>query len=111
MAISNKRLDTTGPLDVLLSTSNTAITTMIACNTGSPNPSNENFNMCELTVYLVPSGSLTNDSTTIVKSLKIPAGETVFFSDEKIVLGAGDAIRAQASQANLITMTISTLLV
>lgn len=109
MAISNTRLTTTGVTTVLDSNRDTAVTTMIACNTGATDPNNENFNLCELTVFLVPSGSATGDGTTIVKSLKIPAGETVFFSDEKVVLSLGDRVRAQADQANLITITISTL--
>ena len=53
-------------------------------------------------------------TNTIVKNLIVPAGETVFFSDERIVLrGAtsygNDQIRATASVGNLLSITVSAL--
>jgi hypothetical protein len=109
MAIANIRLSTTGLTTVFASPRNTAVTTIIACNTGAPDPSDEEINACELTLHIVPNGQVAGDSTTIVKSLRIPAGETVFFSDEKVVLGQGDVISAQVNSGNLLTITISTL--
>lgn len=109
MAIANIRLTTTGLSTVFSSNRNTAVTTIIACNTGAPDPADETVNACELTLHIIPSGQVAGDSNTIVKSLTIPASETVFFSDEKVVLGLGDVIGARASTANLLTITISTL--
>jgi hypothetical protein len=57
---------------------------------------------------------VSSDTNTIVKNLIVPAGETVFFSDERIVLrGASsygnDQIRATASVGNLLSITVSAL--
>jgi hypothetical protein len=112
MAISNSRLTTTGSTTVYTSIGNTAVTTLIACNTGPIiSLTDETLNAASLTLYFVPNGGIIGDGTTVVKSLNIPAGETVFFSDEKVVLSNGDTIVAQASAANLITITVSTLVV
>jgi hypothetical protein len=90
-----------------------AITNIIVCNTGTPNLTDENVNSANLTINLVNSlgvgGSDSSVTNTIVKNLTIPAGETVFFSDERIVLNAGDQIKATASTANLLSITVSSL--
>lgn len=109
MAISNTRLTTTATTPVYTSVGNNALTTMIACNTGVIDLTDETVNASALTVYFVPNGGVIGDGTTVVKSLNIPAGETVFFSDEKVILSNGDSIVAEASDANLITITVSTL--
>jgi hypothetical protein len=111
MAIANTRLTTTSPIAVYICTrpQGDAVTTIIACNTGSVNLSDETVNETSLTMFLVPNGSLVGDNTTIVKNLIIPAGETVFFSDEKVILGNGDSVYAQATNANLLTITVSIL--
>jgi len=111
MPITNSRLTTTGVTTVYTSSGNNAVTTMIVCNTGSINLTDETVNAANLTVYLVPTGQPAGDGNTIVKNLNIPAGETVFFSDEKVILGNGDKIEAEASSANLLTVTVSTLAV
>jgi hypothetical protein len=90
-----------------------AITNIIVCNTGTPNLTDENVNSANLTINLINSlgvgGSDSSVTNTIVKNLVVPAGETVFFSDERIVLNAGDQIKATASTANLLSITVSSL--
>ena len=88
-----------------------AVVSIIVCNTGTPDLSDETVNSCTITMNLVQSGGVGTDTNTIVKSLIIPAGETVFFSDEKIVLSSGDEVRATASVSNLISITVSALAV
>ncbi len=116
MPISNTRLSTIANTTVYTSSGNNAITTIIACNTISPslNLTDEVTNSCNLTLYLVPNpavvpGATANDTTTIVKELNIPAGETVFFSDEKVILSNGDTVVATASVANRLSITVSSL--
>lgn len=87
----------------------TAITTMILCNTGSVTLSDETINSVNVNVYLVKSGSSYSASNCIVSNLIVPAGETVFFSDEKIVLDSGDAVYVGTSVANTLTVTVSSL--
>jgi len=119
--IYSTRLTTTG--DTLVYTSSTtgaaigggvtgqvnAVTNIIVCNTGAPDLANETTNSATLTLNLVISGGVSSDTNTIVKNLVIPAGETVFFSDERIVLGSADQIRATASVSNLLSITVSSL--
>ena len=119
--IYSTRLTTTG--DTLVYTSSTtgapigggvtgqtnAVTNIIVCNTGTPDLTDETVNSSTLTLNLVLSGNISSDTNTIVKNLIVPAGETVFFSDEKIILSPGDEIRATASSSNLLSITVSSL--
>ncbi len=121
--IFSKQLTTTGDEAVYYSTStglvggtgqHRAITTMIVCNTVSPDETDETTDGCNLTLNICGTTSPNNvstDANTIVKDLLIPPGETVFFSDEKIILGPGDSIRATASIANHLSITVSTMYV
>ena len=88
-----------------------AITTIIVCNTGAPDLTDETVNSANLTLNLTSyaQGLSSSATNTIVTNLTIPAGETVFFSDERIVLSAGDQIRATASTGNLLSITVSAL--
>lgn len=86
-----------------------AITTIIVCNTGTPNLTNETVNAANLTLNVVLFGGVSSTTNTIVSNLIIPAGETVFFSDERIVLSSGDQLRATASASNLLSITVSSL--
>lgn len=109
MAISSARLTTTGDELVYESSGNNAIVTMMICNTGTPDNTDETVNTSNITINLVPDGGVSTITNTVVSNLVVPAGETVIFSDEKIVLEDGDSIRATASQSNLISITVSTL--
>lgn len=90
-----------------------AITTMILCNTGAPDLTDESVNTVLVNIYLVKNGDTAAADNLIVSNLTVPAGETVFFSDEKIILdGSGndaDEIWIGTSAASLITATISSL--
>jgi hypothetical protein len=75
---------------------------MYFCNTGST----ATFNL-----YLVPavwSGLATaNANVQIYNSIQLAAGDTYVLDWEKLVLGSGDQIRANASANVTITATIS----
>jgi hypothetical protein len=88
-----------------------AITAIILCNVLAPNLTNESTNAATVNIYLVsPSkGGTIGTGTLIVNNLTIPAGETVFFSDERIILDAGDQIQIGSNSASAITATISSL--
>lgn len=112
---------TTGaPVGGLVESVDTAITNIILCNTGTPSLTDENTNSVSVTIYLLNADvSLTPSvSNTIVSNLIVPAGETIFFSDERIVLRGtsvdargSDKVVVRASAANLITVTVSALIV
>lgn len=88
---------------------NRAVTNIILCNTGAVTINNEALNRTEVDVYLVKSGNTPVVGNQIIANLAVPAGETVFFSDEKIILDGGDEIHVKADDANLITVTVSSL--
>lgn len=88
---------------------NRAITNIILCNTGAVTISDESINRTQVDLHLVKSGNTPVVGNQIIANLTVPAGETVFFSDERIILDGGDEIHVKAYDANLITVTISSL--
>jgi len=111
MAIKSTPLTTSGDTTVYTSIGVNAVTLLIICNTASLDPTNEDLNSSFVNLNLVPSGDLSSDSNAIVKNLRVPPGETVFFSEERIVLDNDDSIRATASFPNVLTITVSTIAV
>ena len=112
----------TTPDTVYTSSGNNAVTCIAICNTGTISLTDETSQSVDINVYIVsPSGGGDNINTTgsnslIVKQLTVPAGETVFFNDEKFVLANGDMIKvgyqmsaAASPVANLLNVTVSTL--
>jgi hypothetical protein len=93
----------------------TAVTTIALCNIAAPSASNESTNAVVVNIYLAKAavGALNYpaDGTTnlIVSQLTIPAGETVFFNDERIILDSGDKIFVGTSVANTLAVTVSSL--
>jgi hypothetical protein len=119
MAITNTRLTTTSSQTVYTSAGKNAIVTIIICNTGTPDATDESVDSCLLDLYVVASGNSPDlstktdpfDGNAVVSQLLVPAGETIFFSDEKIVLETGDYVVAVASDSDLLSITVSTLAV
>lgn len=94
--------------------SQSAVTTMIFCNVADADdstlPVTETGTTASIDVYIVKAGDAADPLlNAIIKNLLIPAGETVFFDTERIVLGAGDSIRARANNNSLIVATVSVL--
>ena len=96
--------------------SQSAITTMIFCNivdtddsTLAPSTGAMGGDT-NIDVYLVKAGATANATVNaIMKNLKLPAGETLFFDTERIVLGAGDSIQARATENGKVVATVSIL--
>ena len=112
----------TTPTTVYTSSGNNAVTCIAVCNTGTISLTDETSESVDINIYIVsPSGGGDNINTTgsnslIVKQLTVPAGETIFFNDEKFVLANNDSIRvgyqmsnAASPVANLLNVTVSTL--
>jgi hypothetical protein len=86
-----------------------AITTIALCNTGAVTLNDETANAVVVNIYLVKNGQSYSPGNLIVSNLTVPAGETVFFSEERIVLDAGDQIWVGTSAAGRLAVTVSTL--
>lgn len=92
---------------VYTSSGNNAVTCMWVCNTyvgGSPAS-----NGADLTLHFVKQGDSITNTNMVVNAIPVPAGETVVFDAEKIIMDNGDRVVASASAAGLLTFTISTI--
>jgi len=113
MAINSTLIDSAGTV-LFTATGDKMIATIIFCNTANPDPYNEDNNMVYLDVHLVKNGGgVVNATKTnqIVKALPLPAGETVFFDTERIVLQNTDQVIAfvQSGNAEFVSCTISSV--
>jgi hypothetical protein len=92
----------------------TAVTTLALCNIHSP-VTDEITGSVTVNIYFAKAGigyqNFELDGTTnlVVSQLTVPAGETVFFSDERIILDAGDQIYVGTSAANKLCVTVSSM--
>jgi hypothetical protein len=88
-----------------------AVTTIALCNTLAPDAADETANSVTVNIYVVRSGLSYGAGNLVVSSLVVPAGETVFFSEERIVLASGDQIWVGTSAASRLAVTVSSLAV
>lgn len=102
---------TGGPIAGGVTGRTNAVTTIALCNTAAPDPANETTGAVTVNIYIVRSGKSYGLGNKIVSSLNIPAGETVFFSEERIVLESGDSIVVEPSVNNVVSVTVSALAV
>jgi hypothetical protein len=86
-----------------------AVTTIALCNILAPNATDETVNSVNINIYFVKNGASYGTSNIVVSSLAVPAGETVFFSEERFVLDSGDEIWVGTSAASALAITVSSL--
>lgn len=94
MAIVNAQLKDT-QLDILTvpTGKSYAITSILVCNTYSPNDANPETHAASFDMHFVMSGeNIENQRSIVVRELNLPAGETFTFDSEKIVLTGGDKL-------------------
>jgi len=102
---------TGGPIGGAVTGRTNAVTTIAFCNTAAPSASDETANAVNVNIYIVRSGKTFGNGNLIVSNLTVPAGETVFFSEERIVLDSGDEIWVGTSAASRLSVTVSSLAV
>ena len=88
-----------------------AITTIALCNTAAASTAYETSNAVTVNIYIVRSGKSFGAGNLIVSSLVVPAGETIFFSEERMVLESGDEIWVGTSDTGRLSATVSVLAV
>jgi hypothetical protein len=86
-----------------------AVTTIALCNVLAPNATDETINSVNVNIYFVKNGASYGTSNLVVSSLAVPAGETVFFSEERFVLDSGDEVWVGTSAASALAITVSSL--
>lgn len=102
MAISNNFVRSGSIYAVFTATGEVAVTNIFFCN-------NSDTSDTLLDVYLTPALNSPGTSTVIIKSLPLPATETFVFDAEKLILGNGDEIGAQATVDGIVVATISSV--
>ena len=102
---------TGGPIAGGVTGRTNAVTTIALCNTAAPDSANETTNAVTVNIYIVRSGKSYGAGNLVVSSLVVPAGETIFFSEERIVLESGDEIWVGTSAASRLSATVSVLAV
>jgi hypothetical protein len=102
---------TGGPVGGGVTGRENAVTTIALCNTAAPDPADETTNSVTVNVYIVRNGLSFGPGNLVVSSLVVPAGETVFFSEERMVLASGDQIWIGTSAAARLSATVSVLAV
>jgi hypothetical protein len=102
---------TGGPIAGAVIGRENAVTTIALCNTAAPTSTDETANSVTVNIYVVRSGLSYGAGNLIVSNLVVPAGETVFFSEERMVLASGDQIWIGTSAASRLSATVSVLAV
>lgn len=102
---------TGGPIGGAVTGRENAVTTIALCNTITPTPADETADAVTVSIYVVRSGLSYGAGNRIVSELVVPAGETVFFSEERMVLASGDTIWVGTSAASKLAVTVSVLAV
>jgi hypothetical protein len=82
-------------------TSGVAVTTMYFCNT--------NTAATAFTLHVVPAGFIANANNIVYKNKLVTSGDTYVVDWEKLILGPGDTIRANANVGNSIVATVSVI--
>ncbi len=92
---------TTAADAVYTSTGNTAVTFLSICNYSAGNVT--------ANVFVVPNGGSAGNLTAVLTSLEIAANDTYQFyaGNEKLVLGNGDSVQANANVDNAVTTVTS----
>jgi hypothetical protein len=97
MAIKNTALTGTAT-NIFAPSGNSVVITAYFCNYSNASHT--------VNVYAVPSGGVTGTGTQILSNLNIAAGDTYIMSNERLVLGSGDALVANANASSAITATV-----
>lgn len=118
MAITNSSLASgTNNLLTVPAGKKYAITTILVCNTYTPDPVDPNLGEAEFDLHLITSADVIasgiyefaiDDVNRVINGLNLKAGETHSFDSEKLILEAGDVIAIVASAINL-SATVSYL--
>ena len=91
---------TTSPSNIYVSSGNTVISTMYFCNLNSA--------AVNLNVYLISApNSMANITTQIYSTIQLASNDTYVADWEKLVLGPGDQIRANATVGSVVNATVS----
>lgn len=108
MAIQSTAINTFNT-DLYVSSGNTAVTCIWVCNTATYNPASPTTDLTYLDLHFVKQGDGITATNLIVSQLAVPAGETVTFDTEKIILDNGDRVVASSALPANLVATVSSI--
>jgi len=86
-----------------------AITTIMVCNTWTPNPADEYDGITNFDMHFVPNGQAKGNRNMVIRNLILPAGETFTFDSEKVILDEGDRVTFLGESPTNLSATVSYL--
>jgi len=99
MSIQSTLLQITAS-NIYVSSGNSVVSTMYFCNTYTA--------AVDLNVFVMSNGNnIANATTQIYSNIQLASNDTYVADWEKLVLGPGDIIKANATVANVVNATIS----
>ena len=108
MAFTNSAIGSTNT-EIYLSSGSNAVVSMIVCNKIAFDSGNPTANQTNLYLYAVPNGATLSDIHLIINGVPVPAGETITFDQEKLVMATGDRIIARSDVPANLVATVSYL--
>lgn len=84
-----------------------AVTTILFCNTALPEEIYTDGADTFLDLHFCKSGVAAGPENQVLNSVPVPAGETFSFDTEKIILEAGDIVKAATTSPTNLTATVS----
>ena len=99
MAIVNNSVTNSSAANIYASSGETCVVTLYIANyTASAVTAN---------VYLIPASGTASNSNIIIPNLQIAGYDTYIMNTERLVLGNGDMIQANANTGSALTATVS----
>jgi len=95
--------------DLYTSSGSNAVTCIWICNTATFNPATPSVGLTYLDLHLVKNGAGITNTNLVVNGLPVPAGESVTFDTERLILDNGDRIVANSALPANLVATVSTI--
>lgn len=109
MAIDNAAITGGSPTTIYTSSGNNAVTCIWICNTATYDPLNPTTGLTYLDIHFVKNGDGIVTTNQVVNQLPVPAGESVTFDTEKMILANGDRVVMYTPVPYNLVATISTI--
>lgn len=109
MAINSATITGGSYTTIYTSTGNNAVTCIWVCNTATYDPLNPTTGLTYLDIHFVKSGAGVINANQVVNQLPVPAGESVTFDTEKMILDNGDSVVMYSPVPYNLVATISTI--
>jgi hypothetical protein len=109
MAIASAQITGASPTTIYTSSGSNAVTCIWICNTATYDPNNPTTGLTYLDVHFVKSGDGVSNTNLVANQLPVPAGESVTFDTEKMILDTGDTVVLYSPSPYNLVATISTI--